>query len=203
VTPLRLNDLVDDKRGVTLVEFAIVAPVLGLLLVGGFDAAHTLYMKAALQGAVQKAARDAALQGGNDTAAQTAVDDKVRAEVYAVANNATIQISRRFYKTFSAAAAAQAEPWTDTDGDGRCDNGEPFQDDNFNGVWDADGGDNGQGGAKDRTLYTVQISYPRFFPLYNFIGGSTVTKISASTILQNQPYADQATYGTPTVGNCP
>lgn len=200
---VHLQKIVGDKRGSALTEFAIVAPVLALTLVGSFDAAHSLYMKASLQGVVQKAARDAALQTGGDANEQAIIDNKVRVQVLALANNANIQISRRFYRTFSSAAAAQAEPWTDTDLDGRCNNGEPFQDNNQNGTWDADGGDEGQGGAKDRTLYTVQVSYPRFFPLYKFIGGSSTTRISASTILQNQPFADQAAYGAPTVGNCP
>ncbi|MBY0582109.1 MAG: pilus assembly protein [Sphingomonas sp.] len=200
---MHLQKIAGDKRGSALTEFAIVAPVLALTLVGSFDAAHSRYMKASLQGVVQKAARDAALQTGGDANEQAIIDNKVRVQVLALANNANIQISRRFYRTFSSAAAAQAEPWTDTDLDGRCNNGEPFQDNNQNGTWDADGGDEGQGGAKDRTLYTVQVSYPRFFPLYKFIGGSSTTRISASTILQNQPFADQAAYGAPTVGNCP
>jgi len=191
-----------DKRGATIVEFAIVAPVMALMLLGGFDTAHSLYMRAVLQGIVQKTARDATLETATDTDAQDALDTKVKVQVKAIANNADIAITRRFYRTFSDAAAAKAETWTDTNKDGKCDNGEPFEDDNNNGVWDADGGDAGQGGAKDRTLYTVSVSYPRFFPLYRIIGGSSTTRISASTILENQPYSDQGNYSAPTVGYC-
>jgi len=194
--------LVRNERGATIVEFAIVAPVLSLMLVGAFDVAHSLYMRATLQGIVQKTARDATLESA-DTAAQTALDNKVKAQVRALANNSTIVITRRYYRTFSKAAAAAAEAFTDTNHDGRCDNGEPYQDDNNNSTWDADGGDNGQGGAKDRAVYTVTVTYPRFFPLYKIIGGSTTTKIAATTILENQPYSDQNSYGTPTVRNCP
>ncbi|OYX46938.1 MAG: hypothetical protein B7Y97_13125, partial [Sphingomonas sp. 32-66-10] len=32
-----------DESGATIVEFAMVAPVLGLVLLGAFDVAHTLY----------------------------------------------------------------------------------------------------------------------------------------------------------------
>ena len=59
-----------------------------------------------------------------------------------------------------------------------------------------------KGGAKDRTLYTVVITYPRFFPLWRFIGASSTTKLTASTILENQPYSDQNSYGAATVGHC-
>jgi Flp pilus assembly protein TadG len=195
--------LVRDRRGSTIIEFAIIAPVMGLLLLGAFDTAHSLYMRSVLQGIVQKVARDSALESGTDTDQQTLLDDKVRASVRAIANNATVTITRRFYRTFSDAAAAQAEAFTDTNHDGTCDQGEPYQDENLNNVWDSDGGDAGQGTAKDRTVYTVSLSYPRFFPLYKVIGGSNTTRISAATVLENQPYGDQAAYAAPVVKNCP
>ncbi|CAN5508896.1 hypothetical protein BH09PSE4_BH09PSE4_07760 [soil metagenome] len=191
-----------DRRGSTVIEFAIVAPVMCLLLVGAFDTAHTLYARATLQGIVQKTARDATLEDSTDTAAQTTLDDKVKAQVRALANNATIVITRRYYRTFSAAAAAQAEAFTDTNHNGTCNGGEPYVDANNNGVWDADGGDAGQGGAKDRTLYTVVVTYPRFFPLWKFIGGSNITKLTSTTVLENQPYSDQGSYTASTVRNC-
>ena len=195
--------LTRDEAGATVVEFAIVAPVLGLVLLGAFDVAHTLYTRAVLQGIVQKTARDGALEAGASATAQTALDDKVKAQAKAMANNAEVTVSRRFYRTFTEAAAARAETWTDTNSNGTCDGSEPFEDANRNNVWDADGGDAGQGGAKDATLYTVTVSYPRMFPFYNIAGGSRTTKITASTVLRNQPYADQGSYSAMQVRNCP
>lgn len=203
---IRLRQLARDERGATIVEFAIVAPVMGLVLLGAFDIAHTLYMRAALQGVVQKAARDATLESGLASATQTALDNKVKGQIRALANNGTVVITRQWYRTYEHAAASKFEPWTDTNNNGTCDGpaggtpGEPYEDSNGNGVWDASGGNRNQGGAKDAVLYTATVSYPRFFPLYNFIGGSRTTKVSASTILRNQPYGDQ---GVPKVRNCP
>ncbi len=197
-----------DERGAAIVEFGFVAPVLVLTLLGAFDVAHTLYMRSVLQGVVQKVGRDSSLEGNDDASAQTAIDNKVRAQVRALANNATITITRRFYKTFSTAAAAQAETWTDTNSNGTCDGpiggtpGEPYQDANNNSTWDRDGGNSGQGGAKDATLYTVTVSYRRMFPLYNLINVGNTTTVKAATILKNQPYDDQATYGAPVARNC-
>jgi Flp pilus assembly protein TadG len=191
-----------DRRGAALVEFAIIAPVMGLVLLGAFDTGHSLYMRAVLQGIVQKVARDSALESGTVTQQQTALDNKVRASVAAIANNANITITRRFYRTFADAAAAQPEPYTDTNHNGTCDQGEPYQDENLNNTWDRDGGDAGQGTAKDRTVYTVSLSYPRLFPLYKIIGGSNTTRISAATVLENQPYSDQSSYGAAVVRNC-
>jgi Flp pilus assembly protein TadG len=202
-----LRRLARDQRGVTVVEFAIVAPVMGMVLLGAFDVGHTLYMRGVMQGIVQKTARDSTLEDSTDSAAQTTLDNRVKAQVLALANNATITITRRYYRTFSTAQAARAETFTDaTSGvfkNGICDNGEPYEDANLNGVWDRDGGDSGLGGAKDAVLYTVTATYPRFFPIYRFIGGSNVTKITSSTVLRNQPYGDQAAYGAMRVRNCP
>lgn len=192
-----------DARGATIVEFAMVAPVLGLVLLGAFDTAHTLYTRAAMQGIVQKTARDSTLESASEASAQTALDDKVKAQIKALANNATITIQRRYFRTFSDASAARAESWTDTNGNGVCDGSEPYQDANNNNVWDRDGGNEGQGGAKDATLYTVTASYPRMFPLYRIIGGSNQTTITATTVLRNQPYGDQGSYGSSQVRNCP
>ncbi|MCW4460369.1 pilus assembly protein [Sphingomonas sp. BT-65] len=202
----RLRLLARHERGATLVEFAIVAPVLGFMLLAAFDVAHTLYVRAALQGVVQKAARDLTLESGLVTATQDLLDEKVRKQVKALANNGTVTISRQWYRRYEHAAASQFEPWTDTNSNGTCDGpqggtpGEPYEDTNGNNRWDATGGNLSQGGAKDAVLYTATVSYPRFFPVYNVIGGSNTTKVTASTILRNQPYGDQ---GVATVRNCP
>lgn len=191
-----------DERGATVVEFAIIAPVMGLMLLGAFDIAHTLYAGGVLQGVVQKTARDATLEGGSAATMQAKLDSRVTAQVKAMANNADIKITRRYYRTFSEAAAAKAEIWTDTNKNKICDEGEPYEDANLNNVWDKDGGNAGQGGAKDAVVYTVQVSYPRLFPLYNLIGGSNITTLRATTVLRNQPFGDQESYGEMKERNC-
>jgi Flp pilus assembly protein TadG len=198
-----LKGLARDARGATVIEFAMVAPVVGLILLGAFDVAHTLYARGVLQGIVQKTARDATLEGGGAAAMRAKLDSRVTAQVKAMANNADIKITRRYYRTFSEAAAAKAEIWTDTNKNKTCDDGEPFEDANLNNVWDKDGGNAGQGGAKDTVVYTVEATYPRFFPLYNMIGGSNVTTIKGTTVLRNQPFGDQESYGAMKPGNCP
>lgn len=199
-TPRRLTD---DARGVTIVEFAMVAPVLCLFLVGAFDIAHTQYMKAVLQGIVQKTGRDSGLEDATSPARQAAIDASVTTQVRDLYRGVTPTFSRRSFASYTKAAAKVPEPWTDTNLNGRCDAGEPYVDANNNSAWDVDGGNAGQGGAKDRVIYTVTVTYPRMLPLNRFIGGSATTTVSATTVLQNQPYSEQqVTVGT-TVRNCP
>lgn len=192
-----------DARGVTVIEFAIVAPVMCLMMMGAFDIAHTLYTRGQLEGVVQKTARDSGLQENADPAEQAKIDQKVRRQAGALVNNARIDITRRFYRDFTEAAAAEPEPYTDTNANGKCDAGEPYQDNNLNSTWDADGGNQGQGGAKDAVLYTVTMTYKHMFPLWKMLGRSEDARVVAQTVLRNQPYDGQASYGAPVVRNCP
>ena len=194
--------LADDFRGAAIVEFALVAPVLAVLLMGAFDIGHGLYVNAALQGIVQKTARDSALEGGTSAAITAALDKQVADQVRVLARNGQVAITRRFYRNYAAAAAKKAEVFTDTNRNGTCDKGEPYEDANLNGTWDLDGGNAGQGGAKDATIYTATVTYPRLFPFWRLVGGSSTSRASATTVLRNQPYGDQGNYGAAVVRNC-
>ena len=177
-----------DAVGATIVEFGLILPVMALLLMGAFDVGHTLYATTTLQGAVQKATRDSGLETAS-LAQQAIIDARVTRQVKALAANANITITRRNYRSFTAATQVM-EQFTDTNNNGVCDNNEPYDDDNRSGTRDQ-AGTSGQGSAKDSVLYTVVATYPRMFPLANMIGIPPTTTVKASTILNNQPYGDQ------------
>ncbi|MBT2187730.1 TadE/TadG family type IV pilus assembly protein [Sphingobium nicotianae] len=197
-----LRRLARCQEGTTILEFGLIAPVLCVLLLGALDTGHTLYMQGVLQGAVQKAARDGTLEtaAGTGTTQRDALDAVVRAQLGTLQKTAAVTITRRFYRTFSKAAAAQAETFTDsaagTFKDGKCNNGEAFIDANSNGVFDRDGGDSvDHAGARDNVVYTVKVSYPRMFPIDKLINGKGTTTLTATTVLANQPFGDQGVYG--------
>lgn len=201
----RMPALIRDEQGTTILEFGLIAPSLIIMLMGALDFGHTLYMQSVLQGAVQKAARDGTLQqsAGTDDAARYSIDTIVTNQVKTLHKQASVTITRRFYRSFSAAAAAAAETFVDTDHDGICNHGESFDDRNSNGVRDTDGADSvDHAGARDNIVYTVSISYPRMFPIDKLIGGSGTTRLTATTVLANQPFGNQASYGAATVGHC-
>lgn len=200
--PAWLRRIGANETAVSAVEFALIAPVFCTLLLGTLDAGHSLYMQSVLQGTMQKAGRDSSLEGSSSTTRQAVIDQKVRDSVGSLINNATITISRRYFRDYTKAAQATAEPYTDTNSDNSCNAGEPYQDNNNNMVWDADGGDSGQGGAKDTVVYTADVTYPRLFPLAKLIGLPENAHLKASTVLVNQPYADQSSYATPVTRNC-
>lgn len=200
-----LARLRQNERGTTILEFGLIAPSLIVMLMGALDFGHTLYMQSVLQGAVQKAARDGTLQqtAGTDDTARNAIDTVIRNQVTTLHKQAGVTITRRFYRTFSDAAAAAAETFTDTDHDGICNHGEPFDDRNSNGVRDTDGADSADhAGARDNVVLTVAINYPRMFPIDKLIGGNGTTRLTATTVLANQPFGNQASYGAASVGHC-
>jgi len=76
--------------------------------------------------------------------------------------------------------------------DGLCNNGENFDDWNGNGTRDLEGARTNQGNARDAVIYTAHVTYPRLLPMGALLGWSNNVSITASTVLRNQPYGDQA-----------
>ncbi|KEO91476.1 dihydrolipoamide acetyltransferase [Erythrobacter longus] len=177
-----------DENGATLVEFAIVAPVLMMVIMGIFDMGHTQYTSALMNGAMQKAGRDLTLQsaGATESAVDAAVVNQVTSVVPASAEIELVKLSHYEFEDIG-----EEEEYTDDNGDGECNNNEPFIDYNNNGVWDDNRGTAGLGGAKDAVLYTVNVSYDRLFPMAGLAGLPEKVELSASTVLRNQPYAEQ------------
>lgn len=192
-----LSRLRADARGVTAIEFALVAPVLLIAMMGIFDLGHNMYTASLLHGAIQKAARDSTIEGAE--VQNTQVDARVTDMVQTIAPGADLKFSRKAYATFSD--LGKPEDFTDVNGNGICDQGEPFEDANGNGTWDNDRARNGFGGARDAVLYEVTVTYPRVFPFYRLVGQSEDFTMVARTVLRNQPYDNSIR--TPVMGNCP
>lgn len=185
-----------DENGNALLEFAFVAPVFILMLIGVFDMSHTLYASSVLQGTMEKAGRDFTLEnaGSNRTTLQNWVTSRVRD----IAPSATVTFEQQAY--FDFADVGEPEIYNDDNGDGICNNNESFEDANDNGRWDADRGQTGLGGARDAVLFTATATYNRLFPMAGLIGLPETVTLTSSTVLRNQPYDTQDR--TITTRNC-
>ena len=188
--------LAASEKGATMVEFALLAPVLLTLLMGIFDMGYNIYATILLNGSIQRAARASTLESA--AAQANAIDQIVTDTVRDISSTATITFNRKAYTNFSD--VSEPEDFTDVNNDGTCDNGEPYEDVNGNGTWDQDRGIDGMGGARDAVLYTVTVRYPRLFPVANLIGLPPYFETTAQTVLRNQPYGDQTVKVT--VKNC-
>ena len=183
-----LGTLRKNEDGATIIEFALVAPVFLLMLFGTLEFGHTIYVQAVLQGAVQNAGRDAGLETGAENLAS--INSKVLRQVRNVAPKGAIVTSRRNYQSF--ADVDKPEDFTDANGNNIYDPDECFVDLNGNGRWDADRSQGGQGGADDVVVYTATLEYDRITPFWKLIGWDKKMTLTGTTILRNQPFADQA-----------
>ncbi len=188
--PVAPRRLARDRRGVTVVEFALVLPVMLTVIMGLGDLTYQEYVQSVLTGAVQKAGRDSTIQGaGSQT---STIDAAVMGMVTQVAKDATFDSKRLSYANFSAIAP---EPFTDTAGTGVFDaTKDCFTDLNGNSTWDSNPGASGQGGANDVTVYTIHVYYQRLFPVAKLIGLTQTVTLTGTTILKNQPWASQNAY---------
>ena len=185
-----------DSGGATIVEFALVAPVLLLIIMGTFDIGMQIYTTSVLQGVMQSAGRQFSLEDAQSR--QAPLEQLVTTQVRRVAPSAQITFTRKAY--FDFADIGEPEEYDDMNGDGQCNDDEPFEDANGNGQWDTDRGDDGFGHARDAVLFTARVRYTRLFPVQAMLGGSDQVTLEASTILRNQPYDGQSR--TVSLGNC-
>ena len=187
-----------DNRGAALVEFALVLPIVLLLILGGLEIGHTFYVRSILIGKLQKAARDISLEDAGADTRVAAIKTEVERAVHQVMIGAAVDWDIRSFHDYKN-AAHRPEEFGDANSDGNCNNGETFVDSNGNGRWDADGSKIGRGGAKDVLMMTASVSYPRL-GLGKFFTAAPTVNLSATTLLRNQPSSTQS---QPTTGTCP
>ena len=187
-----VRQVLRDESGVAITEFGFVAPIFIMLLMGVFDQGYSLYIEAALQGAVQDGARQASLE--NDLWSD--ITDKVNRQVRNVIPSSdpntiiSFDLDRSFYYDYNDIRTP--EDFTDTNGNGVHDATECFVDRNGNSQWDQDVGQTGKGGAQDVVSIKASITYNRIFPLWGLIGQPQAQTLTATTYLRNQPFSARA-----------
>ena len=180
-----------DTAGATLVEFAIVAPVLVLFLIGFLDYGYWMYVRSFASGALESTARAAGVGGA---AVNTAtLHANVETQIKKLVPNATFVWDPRSYYQYSGINKPE-KLVSDNNGNGSYDAGDCWQDSVPNGVYDLVPGNGGVGGADDIVFYKMTVTFPPLVSIGGFIpglGGDHVTTVN--TIIRRQPYAAQAT----------
>lgn len=177
-----------DARGVTAVEFALIAPVLILFMMGIVE----LGLIMMTQGIMDNAAFSASRAGKTGYAAAGMTQDQtimsaVTKSLSGVLSPAKLTLTSKAYDDYGS--IGQPEPFTDVNNNGRYDAGEPYTDVNGNGSWDADQGKTGAGTATQIVVYTVSYKWKLFTPLIaRMLGSSGVVPIDARVVVRNEPY---------------
>ena len=176
------------RRGTTALEFALVAPLLVLLVVATVEFGYALTVQNLLELAARKASRTGVT--GSPPPAGLTREEMLRNLVVetglGLIDPARLTIEMTAYNGF--AGIGVPEPCMDVDGNGFCDAGESFTDVNGNGRWDADQGASGAGVGGQVVIYT--LSYTSL-PLTGMVAGLAAhapLAYSARVVVRNEPF---------------
>ena len=185
LSPARLGR---DARGATIVEIAVVLPVLSLLLLGLLDLGYRSYAASMVQGALHDASRMATVGGYS----MADIDARVKTRLANFANRSTVTTTATSYTEFTGVTQPErivgdTVPLTSYNV------GDCFEDANRDNAYSTNRARDGTGNADDIVRYRVTISYPRIVPLGALMGWGNTQTITSDTVLRNQPYAGRVT----------
>jgi hypothetical protein len=176
-----------DEKATTALEFALVAPILFILIFAILEITGVMLASAVLESAVRVASR-AGITGytpagmTRDAYVQQVVRDNLQ-----YLNSGNLQFQTLVYDSYSN--IGQPEPYTDSNHNGVYNVGEPYTDVNANGQWDLDMGASGSGGAGAIVVYKVTYPWRIITPLLSrFFSSNGQFDITASMVVRNEPY---------------
>ena len=173
------------ESGATAVEFALVLPLMILVIVGGLEMAIVLFIGSSIEAAVMEASRYGATGTEVGVSRGERVLEIVGGRTYGLLDMDQVDMDTLVYESF--ADIGQPEPFTDQDGNHVYNSGEPFVDVNGNGQWDADMGAAGLGGPSDVVVYRLSYSWGLVTPMLRELLGESVTHVS-SIAVRNEPF---------------
>lgn len=187
--------LICEDRGTTLVEFALLAPVLILLIAGGIELGRLALIKSTLETTTSSAARAILVdlevsEDDRDRALRKMITDGIR-PLGGFADD-SVQIETKVYRSFGE---SYPESFSDLNGNGQYDGpngtfgGEPFDDRNRNGRFDLAVQREGKlGGAGDVVSYQVRLPVQLLFGfLARDWGMSDGIVLQSEIVLRNEP----------------
>jgi Flp pilus assembly pilin Flp len=188
------RSLAQDQSGATIVEFAILAIPLLLVVLGFMELGYQSYVRAVLQGTLNDVARVATVEnprlGDTSLPLETRIENRVKGKMGRLVRTASYNFKISNYQSFGAVAQPEALV-TDVNGNGRYDSGDCWEDTNPNGAFDLDGGQGGVGGADDVVVYEVTLTAPNLLPVARLVGGNGKFETKAASMTRRQPFQEQ------------
>lgn len=178
-----------NSDGAAIIEFAIVAPALFLMLTGLIELGMILFTQGVMEGATNIGSRIG--KTGFTTGGQTR-ESYIRSEVLRLSGGylspGSLNISILTYNSFSN--IGKPEPCI-VPANPPC-NGAPgvnFVDINGNGTWDQDQGAASAGGAGSVVLYRVSYPWRLFTPIMSgLLGTGGIYNITAVAAVRNEQF---------------
>lgn len=184
-----LRRLGPDRRGIATVEFAMIAPVMILMICGFMEYAHVSSARTTLEAATMRAARAVAASDCPDRRQGIMLGIVQRAMANTPAAPGTeVQVVTKSYSD-QFRDVGEPEPFNDANGNGRWDPGETYTDINGNSQHDNDMGRVGSiGGAGQVVSYTATFQVASLFGFISEIyNDGEAYRIQASTVIRNEP----------------
>lgn len=178
----------ESERGSALIEFAVGAPLVLLLLAGAIELGMIMFVNVLMESGLRDASRFG-ITGqvpSGETRLQK-IKDIVTADTIGLVdmNKATFDV--KVYPSFGD--IGRGESFVDGNGNGTYDTGETFTDENGNGKWDSDVGKAGAGGSGDIVVYRMSYDWNLLMPLAKpFIGKDGKFTLTAAIAVRNEPW---------------
>jgi Flp pilus assembly protein TadG len=176
-----------DQRAATAIEFAIIAPVMLLLMIASMDLGYHIFMNAVVRGVLNQASRMVA----TNQLDQDSLAFYINAELAPIRiGDAKVTTITSSYYSFSRVDTAELIT-SDTEPLGTYNLGDCFEDANSNGRYDFTSGKGGVGGSEDVVRYVVTLDIPRLFPMDSMLGWGSRQTTTIASHLRNEPWGSQ------------
>lgn len=188
-----MRRLMRDSGGVTIVEFAFVAPVMIVLLSGLLEFGYVAFARSTLESAILDASRSARVAECPGEAAELIEEEVVRRMAAVVSHDGEppMLTVRSYGGEFGN--VGNPEPFNDLDGSGSFDPGESYTDINGNAQWDDDMGKTGDyGGFGDVVEFNATFNVASLLPFVaaRLNDNDGFYPISAETVVRNEPFKE-------------
>ncbi len=174
--------------GTTIVEFALIAPVLMFMIVGIIELGLLLTAQTILDNAAFAASR--AGKTGYSTSSSTQsqlILAAVRKATADYLDPSKITLNSKAYSDYGS--IGKPEPFTDSNNNGVRDAGEAFTDVNGNGTYDKDQGASGYGSSGQIVVYEANYDWSLVTPyVKRFVGTNGVVRVTSRIVVKNEPY---------------
>ncbi len=187
----RRKNLLRDDSGVTMLEFALVAPFAIVTFMSVIELSLIMLAQNVLESATYAASREGKTgYVATGVSREQTIMNVLNQRAGSLLDTNEITITTTTYNNFDK--IGQPEPFVDANGNGKRDNGENYTDLNHNGKYDEDQGSQGAGAAGEVVVYLVSYPWHVFTPVIGNLMGfdnGTVT-LSARAIIKNEPFSD-------------
>ena len=210
---LTIRQIVQKQEGVTIIEFAIVAPIFIFLMMGVIEYGMYMVTQVTIEGAVSQAGRASSVKTGTGASAPdvaTAVEQVIKSKVAGLPRANTVLISATPIVNGEEAPIPDLclsnGPNGEPTNSATCPQGVAYIDNNHNGSYD--GLATTSVGAPGQ-LVEIRASYPwrGYFPIFQRFFRSQTTggdgneveglsMISSTTIIRNEPVQPATTAPT-------